>query len=377
MKKTSEPDNTIARFECKATAGIGYAYAMRAEYKNLVENTVNDDPKWEDKWHQSDRMGSVSLGFTKYLTLEDVPGIMAGAKVRFYMDVKAGPDRTATEEFIYLPVSRFQATYDGRGSVFNPSIKYNGRSLYREPNHDSYSVGFFRAIVGDLGKWFDHTYCRVGDMYFECHGGVDGGEELSSNGMGDIEFAIQTAQGNIHIEGNKTINDGNAGIIYALTGVCHQIANRILWTAQVNVSGVRGYGLSSTIYGAYGRGRWNPVHLDDLKTPFMAKMNSLFDQMRDGEITEEQLALMSAEVCIDEKLGEGFVDRHPKLIEIIGKAQADVMKLSTDVSHLSEEGKLSVNSIAHDLQKSFAEILSEKEYMCFFGVDKNSIMDLI
>ena len=46
MKKTSEPDNTIARFECKATAGIGYAYAMRAEYKNLVENTVNDDPKW-------------------------------------------------------------------------------------------------------------------------------------------------------------------------------------------------------------------------------------------------------------------------------------------------------------------------------------------
>jgi hypothetical protein len=45
MKKTSEPDNTIARFECKATAGIGYAYAMRAEYKNLVENTVNDDPK--------------------------------------------------------------------------------------------------------------------------------------------------------------------------------------------------------------------------------------------------------------------------------------------------------------------------------------------
>ena len=40
---------------------------------------------------------------------------------------------------------------------------------------------------------------------------------------------------------------------YLVSGVCHQAANRILFPAGIFVTGARGYGLSSAIFGPYGR----------------------------------------------------------------------------------------------------------------------------
>ncbi|HEY7840688.1 MAG TPA: hypothetical protein VIC61_03895, partial [Gammaproteobacteria bacterium] len=49
-----------------------------------------------------------------------------------------------------------------------------------------------------------------------------------------------------------------AGITcYAVNGVCHQAANRILYHAGITVLGARGYGVSESLYGTYGRTpRW-------------------------------------------------------------------------------------------------------------------------
>jgi hypothetical protein len=51
-----------------------------------------------------------------------------------------------------------------------------------------------------------------------------------------------------------------AGIWYAVTGVCHQAANRILYAAnQTTVSGCRGWALTLSTYGIYGLGPWNQL----------------------------------------------------------------------------------------------------------------------
>ena len=40
---------------------------------------------------------------------------------------------------------------------------------------------------------------------------------------------------------------------YGIDGVCHQVANQVLFPARVTVSAAKGYRLSSAIYGTYGR----------------------------------------------------------------------------------------------------------------------------
>lgn len=46
--------------------------------------------------------------------------------------------------------------------------------------------------------------------------------------------------------------NSHAGLIYGLTGVCHQASNRILHPATEFVDDAKGYGVSSLAYGAYG-----------------------------------------------------------------------------------------------------------------------------
>lgn len=91
----------------------------------------------------------------------------------------------------------------------------------------------------------DHTYveCTEG-VGWSCWGGKTGGT------------ALRSAQGSTARADAIAEPDERAGITcYAINGVCHQSANRVLWPAQVTVRGARGYKLSEAIYGPYGRFR--------------------------------------------------------------------------------------------------------------------------
>lgn len=100
---------------------------------------------------------------------------------------------------------------------------------------------------------FDHTYVTssLGHAW-GCWGRSQGGEALCS-GDGDPEKADCLSRG-----------ADEAGIIYGRTGVCHQMANRILWPARITVVEARGARLSIFRYGAYGkelrtRRRYHPI----------------------------------------------------------------------------------------------------------------------
>ena len=94
----------------------------------------------------------------------------------------------------------------------------------------------------------DHTYvkCGTGKKAWGCWGGKTGGKEIR-RGTGSTKRANSIAQPN-----------ERAGIkCYLVNGVCHQAANRILLPAGVLVTNARGYSISESLFGPYGRvGHW-------------------------------------------------------------------------------------------------------------------------
>jgi hypothetical protein len=95
------------------------------------------------------------------------------------------------------------------------------------------------------GARLDHTYVTSScGLKWGCWGRNSGGRGLSA-GIGSSVVADCLSQPN-----------SQAGIIYGLTGVCHQTSNRILHPAQITVAGCQGYNLSMFLYGVYGQGIW-------------------------------------------------------------------------------------------------------------------------
>ena len=92
----------------------------------------------------------------------------------------------------------------------------------------------------------DHTYveCGTGGKAWGCWGGKTGGTELR-RGTGSTRRANAIAEPN-----------ERAGIkCYLINGVCHQAANRILFPAEITVRGARGYDVSESLFGPFGRPR--------------------------------------------------------------------------------------------------------------------------
>lgn len=90
----------------------------------------------------------------------------------------------------------------------------------------------------------DHTYveCGTGRRAWSCWGRKAGGRALTV-GSGSTVRADTIAEP----------NERGGITCYAINGVCHQAANRIAFPAGILCIGARGYGLSETIFGPYGR----------------------------------------------------------------------------------------------------------------------------
>jgi hypothetical protein len=102
-----------------------------------------------------------------------------------------------------------------------------------------------RAIQLTGVSFFDHTYVVSScGLRWGCAGRSSGGVLLRSR-IGSSAIADCLAQPN-----------GLAAIRYGRTGVCHQMANRILHSAGIKVDGCGGYPLSVATWGDYGRPPW-------------------------------------------------------------------------------------------------------------------------
>jgi hypothetical protein len=97
----------------------------------------------------------------------------------------------------------------------------------------------YRIQMGNVRA--DHTYAASDDgRVWPCFGRSSGGSPICS-GSGNVDRADCLSQ-----------PQSSAGLVYGVTGVCHQAANRILYPSSKMVSAARGYRWSVFTYGVYG-----------------------------------------------------------------------------------------------------------------------------
>ncbi len=103
----------------------------------------------------------------------------------------------------------------------------------------------------------DHTYVKSNHGHFwPCGRRFKGGKRVCS-GSGNTDQANCLARPN-----------SRAGIVYATTGVCHQMANRILWPSGKMVSRASGYMVSHFFWGTYGIDRATGNNYSPPKSPW-------------------------------------------------------------------------------------------------------------
>lgn len=102
--------------------------------------------------------------------------------------------------------------------------------------------GYAVGLECEDGAVADHTYVGSAEGFkWRCwRKGKDG--HLIVEATGDIRQAKCMAED----------FKGHAGILYGLTGVCHQSANRILYSSRITVHMAKGYAASHLLFGTYG-----------------------------------------------------------------------------------------------------------------------------
>lgn len=217
-------------------------------------------------------------------------------------------------------------------------------------------------------SYLDHTYVHVCDMEenvqirYGCWGRDNGGNVICS-GTADVSIAERIATDN-----------GHAGIIYLITGVCHQTANRILYPAGIIVYEAKGYTVSSAIYGTYGiGGGFVPIAQPSNCDGYFKELQEIYKKYDDLsnepnifiERTTEELMLLSKY-----KLGRNANLDKEVIHKIVAYAASEHSKLVSQ-ENLSEESlKAQLNELANRIAEQFATIMSDEDYHDFIGVQK-------
>ena len=258
--------------------------------------------------------------------------------------------------------------------------------------------------IGTTGA--DHTYVTSSDGYvWPCWGRSSGGHSICS-GNGSSAGANCFSQ-----------TDSHAGILYALTGVCHQTANRILFPAKVIVSAAGGYWASVLLYGTYGthslpaliewevrKGRCGgltadmavnargvtfaeaPVPQDPALRAYLDKVNNLYVEQANvatlnamSKGTQPDILGQELKLMADYRLENAAPD-----MTALQDAQAKTLtrKSALDqqliTKHLTPtEYARQVNALVNDLLSQSVRLLGEKTHTQLFGVAPGASIELV
>jgi hypothetical protein len=251
-------------------------------------------------------------------------------------------------------------------------------------------------------KSADHTYveCSSGIKNWGCWGGKKNGKYLTS-GEGSTKRANAIAEPN-----------EKAGIKrYLIDGVCHQSANRILLPARILVSQAKGYRLSSSVFGTYGKSLFNQ------HTDISGDLPECHDLTKQKDIPKnEDLQIISANFEIYNKYSNDYslinnslsdfyqslismqTDIFTEEVKIWAGEQISSRKLSEikDAKKNLEKQLLSNNStilledsdnpiefiqsfekIINGFQSNIADILNDSEYKTLLKLNRDERISLI
>lgn len=237
----------------------------------------------------------------------------------------------------------------------------------------------------------DHTYVRSSDgKQWGCWGRGTGGRKICE-GKGDSKKANCLSQ-----------PAGVALIVYAVTGVCHQTANRILRPARKTVSKAQAYAASWALYGAYGGsnrvfdpawkaheaicGIWDwkpdPVYLpeaperDRCFEALHIAHSTMAKAVRDNKATVseavDEIRRLEIEALVSSRIAGGIA---PNKLISISSSRADMLA-ELEPALLAMAGPESVsasaeraNELLNVFLSSATEALDPNEYRALFDVD--------
>ncbi len=229
--------------------------------------------------------------------------------------------------------------------------------------------------VSTAGGLADHTYVTSDDGRgpWGCFGRSSGGKPIC-HGTGDGGVADCLSQ-----------PSSTAGIVYGVTGVCHQAANRILLPAGVTVSAAKGYAASHFLYGTYGKGfhKWlstrgvacglspgAPVRqpaAEQTERELMERVSALYNEAaaeageaddREMEARNNELVAKEVRLMIEHRLGSGF--DASKVDELLN-LRAEFLKEKQALDEAWLNGAITGEQFANQVNQRLRELLKRIE----------------
>jgi hypothetical protein len=256
--------------------------------------------------------------------------------------------------------------------------------------------GHTYAISPILGRRFaDHAYvyCSDKDMYFDCFGKHEGPEprQLICAGYGLYEVANCYRECPVEIKGSGFFTHDNACLgIYGINGVCHQAANRFLYTAGVTLNNnVQGYWFSVLMYGVYGKDYYNwlntvhdcftkkAVELTERKDndPLFGKVRQLH-KLFSAQGTKphpHEMILKEAAVVTNHYAPEvnttQYEDLHVQLLRDIDAAIASGLK--------GKDLGIKINELSTKFQDKVGKIIGAKAYEKLTGIKYGETINIV
>lgn len=236
-----------------------------------------------------------------------------------------------------------------------------------------------------LNSWYgiDHTYVSssVGHVW-NCWGRHSGGNVICS-GEGDSDYADCISQTKSH-----------AGLIYGITGVCHQTANRILFPAGCIVSAAKNYWITAFIYGTYGittssnftlkiksyssiTGKAAPFSRAEGNdnTPeqlYLARIYSLYNNTTELSRNQNLLPGHELRITIDYRLGSAIGDN---VRELLLQHQAELLRAKKSIDQALLLQRLSpekyatkINDLSRNILKNINVTIGVINFEQLFGL---------
>lgn len=231
-----------------------------------------------------------------------------------------------------------------------------------------------------LSSWYgiDHTYVTSSDGYvWNCWGRSSGGKVICG-GKGSSRLANCISQ-----------RKSQAGLIYGITGVCHQTANRILYPAGSIVSGAKNYWITSFLYGTYGRSNFlNKLKLcsniydidsnlrsvetgNSSERDYLLEIQSLY--LARSSKRQESFPGEELKITLNYRLGSALNSR---ITKVLVSRQNDLLreKKSFDKAFLNkylspDQYAAEINDLVKSTLISAKESLGNINYQRLFGLD--------
>jgi hypothetical protein len=227
------------------------------------------------------------------------------------------------------------------------------------------------------GDHTDHSYVTSSEGHvWPCAGRSKGGSVIcSGSGSAWLAHCLAGAY-------------SRAGIIYNVTGWCHQMANRILRPAGVDVSAARGYRLSYFLWGRYGRdashdGTWPELHhCSELEAPAaLHEEGAPFLSPSEPPGATLMSVPTRLERMIDEHLGEDYAsDKRARLHELaaVTEHEQDELVNAFQSKRITPEQYLErFTRLVGHLFAGYEGILGHEDFVRLFGVPPEHALDLL